>query len=380
MLTSPITYGLWDVLPLAVLVLFSLCFLLQMFFFWGFFSRLAFHKPDDNSLIEHPVSVVICARNEYYNLRENLPLLLSQDYPNYEVIVVNDSSTDPTPELLEEMKNTYGNLRVFSLEKNLNFFKGKKFPLALGIKSAAHDIVLLTDADCKPASTQWVRTMQSGFSPGKDIVLGYGGYIKQKGLLNMLIRFETLHTAMQYLSFALGGRPYMGVGRNLAYRKQLFNHEKGFSAHYTVHSGDDDLFVNRVSNGNNTAVEISKESHTLSHAKKSWGDWFIQKRRHLTTGHHYSSSSKRFLALYSVSKALMFLSLIPLIAWIYEPVIFGAAIIVYIFSLIILVYLAGRKLNESTLVFFAPVFDIFLMIIIPVIYLSNLLKRPDRWK
>jgi hypothetical protein len=222
--------------------------------------------------------------------------------------------------------------------------------------------------------------MQSGYTTHTDIILGYGGYIKKTGLLNLLVRYETIHTAMQYLSFALAGKPYMGVGRNLSYRKSLFYAEKGFSAHYTVHSGDDDLFINRVATKKNTRIEISKESHTWSPAKESWGQWIIQKRRHLNTSPHYTSSSRRLLGLYNVSKFGFFAALVPLTLWNYNPILYLPILGGYLLSLMLIVLLTGRKLNDGNLVLFAPIFDILLVIILPLIYLSNIVKRPERWK
>ena len=161
---------------------------------------------------------------------------------------------------------------------------GKKFPLSIGIKSSKHEILLLTDADCIPASENWIQKMQAGFSEGIEIVLGYGGYKKRKGLLNFLVRYEAFHTALQYLSMALGGLPYMGVGRNLAYKKSLFYQQKGFAAHHHLPGGDDDLFINSCASKRNTAVCIDQEAFTYSTPPATWKSWYLQKRRHNSTG------------------------------------------------------------------------------------------------
>jgi len=250
-----------DVLLFAAFLVFALGFAGQIYYHWIYFRRLAFFKEQDIQNEELPVSIVVCARNEYENLRKNLPLLLNQDYPYFEVVVVDDSSDDDTTELLNSFDKKYGNLKVFKLERNLNFFKGKKFPLALGIKSATYDIILLTDADCRPASDKWIRKMQANFKSGTDIVLGYGAYEKKGNFLNKLIRFDTFHIALQYLSLALAGKTYMGVGRNLSYRKSVFNQQKGFSGHYQIISGDDDLFISSVATKTNTRIEVTPESH-----------------------------------------------------------------------------------------------------------------------
>jgi len=217
--------------------------LVQLIYYWFIFSRLAFYNASKRPVSDQklPVSVVICAKNEYHNLVRFLPLILEQEYAAFEVVVVNDASDDDTFYLLRELSDKYSRLNVVNIHQNLNFFVGKKFPLSIGIRSARYDTVLLTDADCFPAGPHWIDSMQSVFTAKTGIVLGYGAYIAQPGLLNKLIRFDTLHVAMQYMSLALAGLPYMGVGRNLAYHRELFFNSGGFMKHYKITSGDDDL-------------------------------------------------------------------------------------------------------------------------------------------
>jgi len=207
--------------PLIVALLVAL--FVQLIYYWLIFSRVAFYNHTKRPVSEskEPVSVIVCAKNEYHNLVRFLPKLLEQDYPEYEVVVVNDASDDDTFYLLRELADKYPRLKVVNITQNLNFFSGKKFPLSIGIKSAKYELVLLTDADCFPAGPNWIEKMQSAFSGKTEIVLGYGSYAPQPGLLNRLIRFDTLMVAVQYMSNAMIGMPYMGVGRNLAYRKSL---------------------------------------------------------------------------------------------------------------------------------------------------------------
>jgi cellulose synthase/poly-beta-1,6-N-acetylglucosamine synthase-like glycosyltransferase len=217
---------------LIVFLLFCLITLIQLVYYWGIFSRLAFYRKNARETSQqHPVSVVICARDEAANLAKNLPGVLFQQYPStHEVLVVNHNSQDDTRYLLEEFKKTFKGLEIVNLEHEAKGIPGKKYPLSMGIREANYEILLLSDADCVPASEHWLYKMQDAYSPGIDVVLGYGAYQKKPGLLNKLIRFETFHTAMQYLSFALAGLPYMGVGRNLSYKRQLFLANKGFSS------------------------------------------------------------------------------------------------------------------------------------------------------
>ena len=235
---------------------FCLITLIQVFYHLFFFTRLAVYKAGAKlSSRTHPVSVIICARDEAANLSVNLPGSLVQQYPTtHEVIVVDDNSFDDTKYLLEELAKEFRQLHVVELKQEAKMIPGKKFPLSMGIKAAKYEIVLLTDADCVPATENWIASMQEAYDDNIEIVLGYGAYHKKKGLLNKIIRWETFHTAIQYFSYALAGKPYMGVGRNLSYKRSVFFRHKGFSSHHHVQSGDDDLFINMAANKKNTRI------------------------------------------------------------------------------------------------------------------------------
>ncbi|MDB5203373.1 MAG: glycosyltransferase [Ferruginibacter sp.] len=251
--------------------------------------------------------MIVCARDEAANLVNNLPGALVQEYSTtHEVIVVNDNSYDESKYILEEFKKTFRQLNVVELTQEAKMIPGKKFPLSIGIKTAKHEIVLLTDADCVPASEHWIAKMQDAYHEDTEIVLGYGAYHKKKGLLNKLIRWETFHSALQYLSYALAGIPYMGVGRNLSYKKIVFFRHKGFSAHNNIPGGDDDLFINHAATKTNTRINIDPESFTLSKPATSWQQWLTQKKRHYTTSKFYKPLHKFLLGLYALSQFLFY--------------------------------------------------------------------------
>src|SRR5436190_18120790 len=245
---------------------------IQVFYYSWFFSRVAFYKQKQKlKSQQHPVSVIVCARDEDENLARNLPGVLVQTYRStYEVVAVNDNSVDDSKYILQELKKTFRSLNVVELTQEAKLISGKKYPLSVGIREAKYEVLLLTDADCVPASDQWIQKMQEAYDDNTEIVLGYGAYHKKKGLLNKLIRFETFHTALQYLSYAIAGIPYMGVGRNLSYKKSVFFRLKGFSAHNHIASGDDDLFINLAANKKNTEIVIDKYAFTLSEPAGSW--------------------------------------------------------------------------------------------------------------
>ncbi len=361
-------------------ILFAAVLLVQLIYYWFIFSRLAFYRKKTVSDRNKPLSVIICAKNEYLNLKKHLPLILEQDYPDYEVVVVDDASEDETQYLLKEMCEKYPHLKVINFKKNVNFFSGKKFPLALGIRSAKNEFLVLTDADCYPASNQWLRLIQRNYyDENKRIVLSYSPYVPAPKLLNSFFRYETFITAVQYLSYALTGIPYMGVGRNLSYRRSLFIEKKGFSTHYQLSSGDDDLFINQVATGKNTVIEIDPAAHMFTYPKRTLSEWIKQKRRHYTTYPHYKLSSKLILGTYSVSTLLFYILFVWLIMLEYNIPVMVSLFILRLISQLIIFKKCMQKLSERKLLLLSPILDILFTIINPLIAISNMVSRKKKW-
>jgi glycosyltransferase involved in cell wall biosynthesis len=360
---------------LIIISVFAVVLLSQIIYFLYFFSRLAFYKPAEISAqAKLPLSVIICARDEAQNLTKYLPGVLVQQYPSYQTLVINDVSYDETALLLEGLKKEFPHLDFINLNQEAKFIAGKKYPLSVGIKSAHYNHVALTDADCVPASEDWLHHINEIFSQGKEIVLGYSGYFAYKGWLNKIIRFETVHTAMQYFGYALAGQPYMGVGRNLAYNKQLFFKEKGFSKHSNIPSGDDDLFINAVATSQNTGIMLHPNSFVWSEPKKTWTSWAKQKQRHYSTSKFYKPKFKWLLGWYSASHFL-FYALLPFIfiilGW---PFALGA----WLLRLIIQWIVFGNSckvLGEKNLAGYYPFFDLFLLGYY-LFFVRSLFKKP----
>ena len=351
----------------------------QLFYYLYFFRRVAFYKPPPTrqQSQQHPVSVIVCARDEDKNLARYLPGLLVQDYPTtHEVIVVNDNSIDDTKYILAELQKTFKRLQIIELTQEAKLIPGKKYPLSIGIKEAKYEIMLLTDADCVPATDRWLYKMQNAFTNGIEVVLGYGAYTKHSGFLNKAIRFETFHTALQYFGYALAGVPYMGIGRNLAYRKSLFLRNKGFSSINHVPSGDDDLFINQVATRKNTAVVLDPEAFTVSPPKTTWGDWKKQKRRHYATGKYYKPVHKFLLGLYTISLLLfypLFIASLIVFDWRYPLLAFAARLPVQA----IIWKKAMKRLNEEDLFQQFWLWDLW-QFIYYIIFASSVWKKPEK--
>lgn len=303
----------YSTLITLLIFLFVFSFIIQLIYWCFLFSKLANfkslpQKTQNGERKEQSVSIIICARNEAENLEKNLPRILNQNYRSFEVVVVNDNSNDNTYNVLLKCKKLYSNLQVINLDAKPLGMVGKKFPLKIGIESSKYATLLLTDADCCPSSSEWLFCMQSRITDTKKIVLGYGPYTVYPTLLNRFIRFETVYTAIQYFSFALAKLPYMGVGRNLAYQKELFTKSNGFEKHQHIASGDDDLFINEVANGENVNIVLEKESFVYSEPKTTWRDYYRQKTRHLSTATSYQLKHKFLLGLLSASHFLFYVA------------------------------------------------------------------------
>ena len=258
-----------------------------------------------------PVSIIVCAHDEEENLKELIPQLLGQNYPEFEVIIVEDKSNDGTFDFLLEATHQNPRLKMVRVQQTPEHINGKKFGLTLGIKAAKHEWILLTDADCRPQSENWITSMSKQFDEPTQIVLGVSPYERQPSLLNDFIRFESFLTAIQFVGWALLGLPYMGVGRNLAYRKSLFINTKGFNTHLSVMGGDDDLFVNQHAQASNTRICLDKESLMKSKPKTSWTDFYYQKLRHLSVGKHYKFFDRIGLGMFSVTWILTWIFVLP---------------------------------------------------------------------
>ena len=371
-----------------ILAFFLLSFLIQQIYHWFIFGRIAFSKNEKSDASIQPVSVIICAKNEAHNLMKNLPLIFNQDYPEFQVVVVNDCSFDETEDILEEFEKKHSNLHVVTLKEDEIKDHYKKLALTIGIKGAKYDRLVFTDADCSPRSNQWLKRIASNYHEQVQLVIGYGAFQKSKGLLNKLIRFDAFYNACQYLSFALIGKPYMGVGRNMAYRKKFFFDRKGFSSHYHIQSGEDDLFVNANADKLNLAVEVSLDSITETEPKKTYKQWRIQKMRHLSTSKFYKTSDKFRIGLLALSQYMFVLfailsALYSIFVFEFIPyqvyVVLSLVLVRYI-SLFIIFYFSMKRLNEKDLLFLTPLLEIVLLFVYPIWHVRNMFVKKHRWK
>jgi poly-beta-1,6-N-acetyl-D-glucosamine synthase len=327
-----------------------------------------------------PVSVIISARNEEQNLINNLPAILEQDYSDFEVVVVNDCSLDGSEDVLKSLSAKYPQLKIVNVTEHDRFKTGKKFALTMGIKAAKNEYLLFTDADCRPASANWITCMARNFTGQAEIVLGYSPYTNKGGFLNSFIRFETIRTAINYLSATLLGNAYMGIGRNLAYTKTLFFKNKGFASHMHVMSGDDDLFVNENANENNTVIEIHPESFTYSPPKTSFSAYYRQKRRHMGVGKLYKNTHRRMLSFDALSGFFFYVFFVLCMVFTYDPLLALGLLVFRLAIQLIFYYKIFRKLDGKNLIWYLPFFDLVYYVYLNIFGLIGTFIKTTQWK
>ncbi len=367
-------------LSFIILIIFGVCLVVQLLYHWGFFSKVAFYKrnarPKLNEELE-PVSIVLCARDAYEYLTELLPALLKQDYPDFEIVVVNDCSDDETEEYLKDLERNEPRIKPVQLKQHLNFFNGKKFPLSMGIKSAKNDLIILTECNCMPVNDQWLRSVVNRYNNRTEIVIGYSPYVQKKSSLNRLMRFDALQNGLLYLSAVLNHHPYMGIGRNLSYRKELFYRNQGFISHYTTAVGDDDLFINQVATKKNTEVLIDAENAILTNPTSSFRLWMRQKSSRYSTVSKYDGRARLMLSLFYVSQFFFYASFVALIALYAKPAftitggeMFYIPILVFFFLLrfgsqLFIYHKASKRLGEKGLLPGLVVYDFLFAFLSP---------------
>lgn len=365
------------------LVVVGLAWIIQFWYLIAVYRKLAVYKIKDlpEDALFPPLSVVICAKNEEENLKQNLESILNQDYPDFEVVLVNDCSLDDSEWVLKDLSERYPHLNVVTLKEDARFKHGKKFAVTIGIKGAKNQLMVFTDADCKPQSDQWLKHMGNSFSPNKEIVLGYSPYNRLPGFLNKFIRFETFHTAISYLSYALKRNAYMGVGRNMAYSEELFFKGKGFASHMHILSGDDDLFVNQNATKKNTAICIHPDAQVWSEPKTSYSSYSLQKARHHGASKAYKGKHKWMLSM-QISSAVVFYIFFIAGMFLYPEyrIYLAASYFVRLIIQMLIYRSAMKKLQVLDLLLFTPLLDIFFYFYTAFNGFFSLFKREVRWK
>ena len=359
-------------IPPVFLVLFGIQLTYQVS---QLFAILSYRRPSASNKMS--ISVIVCAWNEYENLKRLVPKLLKMKKDDHEIIIVDDKSSDETYEYLLGMRDHLKHVRIDTTPDHIN---SKKYAITLGVKAAKNDWVLLTDADCDP-NEAWIDEMSKQGSEKVDFVIGASQYKRGKSFLSRFIRYENLMTIISYTAMAIMGKPYMGVGRNLMYRKSVFLENKGFNDLKGVLGGDDDLLVNRLAKSKRTRVSLSKESMVYTKPKASWRAYKDQKTRHLAVGVHYRLLDKVLLSLQSLSQILIWVSFatLALSAQLDIVVIAAGLMLQRWITMMISMSVTSRKTGDRFVVIFTPIYDMLYSVYYVVMGLSALLTKRVKW-
>ncbi|MCI5057633.1 MAG: glycosyltransferase [Flavobacteriales bacterium] len=357
----------------TLLFILSICISIDISYFIIVFS--SFHKKEtfQNQPFQEKISVIIAAKNEAHNLKKNLPHILKQEKVDYEVIIVDDHSNDNTKEIIDSFEDA--RILYFRLGENRS---GKKDALSFGIQHAQNEYLIFTDADCIPASEMWLFKVSTHFQ-NTPIVLGIGKLIKKNGLLNKLIRFDANQIALTYISHAKLGLPYMGVGRNMGYTKKIFSEVDGFQKHKDLASGDDDLFIQSLSNQSCSAI-TDPESFTLSKTQNTLAEWLHQKSRHISTSKRYKRRDLFLLSLYNLNRYVYLFSLllISLVQKQFWWIIFGS-LLIFILVRILFYYRPLKRLEELDIWLISPLLELMTLALYPYILFRGWSKGKKAW-
>lgn len=378
---------LTDSYTLALVCLLSVCWVVLALYYGLFHFRVGrLRRSDGNKASEQklpPVSVILYAQNDAEWLRTNLIYLLEQDYPDFEVVVVDYLSSDDTKFILQVLAENYKHLKTVSISENVNGYKGRKYPLSIGIKSAKNDILLLADPDCMPMDLNrfcWIREMVAGYSDDRvDIVLGFCGIQNGRGLFNWLQQYDNLEYSAQYLGAAMLRHPYTGNGRNLSYRRNLFLKKKGFIYHYHIPDGADDMFVNQNATRRNVSCALTPGAFTVAAAQPSFGQWHLLRKHRTVTHRFYPASTKFMRAIRPLNILLFYASAAALLALGSFPweVVAGAVALKFAWQIVCTAQSARRLAVKPPTCYLAPLFEIYFLLADTILHFSPLPRKQN---
>lgn len=322
------------------------------------------------------VSVVIVAQNEAELLKNSLVYLLEQDYPDYEVVVVDYTSHDDTPFVLRVCSENYKNLKPITFHEDVNMFRGKKYPLSIGIKSATKEIILLTEPDSVPASFNWIREMVAAYKADTSIVLGYSLLTRKKSLLNTLEQYDNLMLNASMMGMALAGKPYTSSGRNLSFRRDFFFRQGAFISHYTFPYGAEELFVNQNATRKNTAIVMPPSAEMESHPHDTLAQWRLDRKQRLMTWRRLKKSDQLLTSAHPVALTLFYASLLWLwIAGLFPwQILLGVLLLKVIWQTVAVFFLA-KRFKIKNLAYFSFFLELYFLLSNTILAITSLRRK-----
>jgi len=368
-------------MPNIIFYVFIAVVVLQLVYYLGVFGKFAFAKPQQVTAKRLSVSVIVCAKNDAERVKELVPVLAAQNYPDFELVLIDNASSDDTLDIFEAFEKQYRNIRLVKVENNEAFWGNKKYALTLGMKAAGKDYLLFTDANCYPTAPDWITHMASQFTMSKTIVLGYSAYEKVKGsFLNKIIRFDAVHGATQRFAWAALGRPFTADGRNLAYKKDEFFKRNGYINHMNIRTGEDALFVNDAATKKNTTLCYTPESFTYTKARKTFKSWAKDKRKAAFTASFFKPFDRIQLKTFIFLQAAFFILLIVLLVLQFNWMYIAPAVMVRYMAGWVTMAQSAKRLNEKDAAYWYPVMEIILIFTQLYVYIANFTSKPVHWK
>ena len=364
-----------DKLSFTILVIFGSITLLQLIYYYVLYARFAFsRKKKAVAMQQVPVSVIVVIKDAANSLLKFLPRIMSQQYSQFELVIVNDHSHDLSELLVKEYQSQYANIKLVNLDSAVSTIRGNKFALSMGIRCASYEHLLFTDVECSPTSTHWLEKMAENFVSQKQIVLGYSSYDKRNSLFNRLLHFDNLHNAIQYFSLAMCRSTYRGDLRNLAFTKALFYSQQGFASHNHLSCGEEDIFISKAANKQNTAVEFAQGAFTILHNKVPYSYWKDHKMGLYYTRHLNTMKNRFLLGLYAIVNLLFYVGLaLAIWATVHNPlflwIVLGIAAL-RVLSQYLVYGIAASKLKEKQVIPFLLFYDIIFAVMNPLYFLS----------
>lgn len=364
-------------------------FITQTIYYLGLYGKLSTHNrktyTTDINTKNPPLSVIIVAKDSTDELQRNLPFIVEQDYPEFEVIVIYDRSADDCDDTLKLLEDQYPHLYHTFIPDSARYISHKKLGITMGIKASRYEWLVFTEPNCRPQSNQWLKQMARNFTPATEIVLGYSNYEKVSGWLNKKITFDTLLNSMRYLGMAVSGHPYMGTGRNLAYRKVLYYKQKGFASHLNLQRGEDDLFINETANAHNTRVETSPESLMRITMPKYKRIWCEEKISYAATSRLFKGPARYIIGFETCSRLLFYATIIATMTisiLFHQWITLGIAVLLWATRFVIQLIVfrkTAKALSEQKFCALLPVFDFLQPVWNGVFKLQRKLRRKNEF-
>ncbi|MDQ1771381.1 glycosyltransferase [Labilibaculum sp. A4] len=373
-ITLPTSFNQW-----AILIVLLVAFCVQMLYQLRYIQLFKKEKKTNHNIKTEPVSIVICVKNEGCYLQENLSLFLEQEYPDFELILVNDGSEDETETIIKEFQKRYPHLRSTKIPLDDKFQHNKKLALSIGIKAAKNEKIIFTNIHSKPSSSKWLQEFVNSWDKGVHI--GYANFENKKGFFYNFLKFDLLSKNIKSAGFASSGNAHSGNGDNLGYKKSDFFANKGFVKHSHFEAGYDHLMVFQLAKLSGASVCLQPEAKINLSSICAFDQW-IRINRHYYKCRKYLPFKIRLLTDLEPISKMIFYS-ISIYALLFTHLYFFVAII-YLTKIILigtLFKISTRHLKEENLFLSSYLYEIFVLFS-KIYFLSTnfILSKSNQWK